>query len=67
MTGKLTFKVESAGRPYAVMVLRNGLVTARMGRTLLRGALLSHAVQWVRERNPRPSYEPEMSLVGRFS
>jgi hypothetical protein len=66
MTAKLTFKVESAGKPYAVMVLRDGLVTARMGRALLSNALLAHALQWVKERNPRPSVEPHVSLVGRF-
>jgi hypothetical protein len=66
MTGKLTFKVESAGKPYAVMVLRDGLVTARMGRALLCGAMLAHALQWVKERNPHPSAEPQVSLVGRF-
>jgi hypothetical protein len=66
MAVKLTFKAESAGRPYAVMVLRNGLVTARMGRLLLRGAPLALALQWVKERNPRPNCEPLIRIVGQF-
>jgi len=63
---KLTFKVESDGRPYAVMVLRQGIVTARIGRIVLRGAMLAYAMQWVKERNPHPGFEPRVSLVGRF-
>jgi hypothetical protein len=64
MNGKLVFKVESQGRPYAVMVLEAGLVTARINRAVLRGAFLAHALQWVKDRNPRPAVEPTVSVVG---
>jgi hypothetical protein len=66
MNDKLVFKAESLGKPYAVMVLRGGIVTARMGPTVLRGAILAHALQWVKERNPVPSVDPLVTLVGRF-
>jgi hypothetical protein len=66
MSGKLTFKVESQGRPYGVMVLRQGLVTVRIGRIVLQNALLSHAVQWVKDRNPCPGSEVRISIVGHF-
>lgn len=67
MGDKLVFKVENLGKPYAVMVLERGVVTARIGRLVLRGAMLAHALQWVKDRNPCPSIEPLITLVGRDS
>jgi hypothetical protein len=46
------------------MVLEAGLVTARINRAVLRGAFLAHALQWVKDRNPRPAVEPTVSVVG---
>ena len=66
MGPKLTFKVESHGTPYAVMVLRDGFVTVRIGRTVLRHAVLPFALQWVKARNPNPGSEPTVTIVGRF-
>jgi len=64
MSAKIVWKVESQGRPYAVMVLERGLVTARINRMVLRGVFLAHALQWVKERNPRPAIEPVVTVVG---
>ena len=64
MAAKIVFKVESQGRPYAVMVLERGLVTARINRVVLRGVFLAHALQWVKDRNPRPAVEPMVTVVG---
>jgi hypothetical protein len=66
MGTKLTFKVESHGKPYAVMVLRDGFVTAHMGRLVLRRAMLPVALQWVQARNPDPVSQPTVTVVGRF-
>jgi hypothetical protein len=66
MSTKLTFKVESHGRPYAVLVLKNGLVTAHMGRLVLRHAMLPSALQWVQAHNPDPAIQPSVTVVGRF-
>ena len=67
MSDKLVFKVESLGKAYGVMVLERGAVTARIGQLVLRGAMLAHALQWVKDRNPNPSMEPLITLVGRYS
>jgi hypothetical protein len=67
MSDKLIFKVESLGKPYAVMVLSRGTVTARIGRLVLRGAMLAYALQWVKDRNPHPATEPHVTLVGRYT
>ena len=66
MSTKLTFKIESHGKPYAVIVLRNGLVTARMGRAVLRNVLLPSALLWAQSRNPDPASPAHVSIVGRF-
>lgn len=66
MDTKLTFKVKSHGKPYGVMVLRDGFVTARIGRLVLRHALLPVALQWLKARNPDPGFEPIVTIVGRF-
>jgi hypothetical protein len=66
MDTKLTFKVESGGRPYAVMTLRNGFVTARIGRRVLRQTVLPFALRWVEAFNPQPGCKPIVRIVGRF-
>jgi hypothetical protein len=66
MSTKLTFKVESHGKPYAVLVLQNGLVTARMGRLVVRNVLLASALVWAQSRNPDPASPAHVSIVGRF-
>jgi hypothetical protein len=66
MSTKLTFKIESQGKPYAVIVLRNGLVTARMGCVVLRNVLLPSALLWAQSRNPNPASQAHVSIVGRF-
>ena len=66
MDTKLTFKVESGGRPYAVMTLRNGFVTARIGRRVLPQTVLPFALRWVEAFNPAPGTRPVVTIVGRF-
>jgi hypothetical protein len=63
MGSKLTFSVESHGRRYAALELDKGAVSVRAGRAELRGVMLAHAVQWVKEHNPDPTCEPRITLV----
>ena len=65
MSTKLTFKVESHGKPYGPGVA-NGLVTARMGRLVVRNVLLASAFVWAQSRNPDPASPAHVSIVGRF-
>lgn len=67
MTNSLTFTVGCGSRPYAVLVLRDGLVTARMGRKVLRLVPLFYAVAWARSQSPQPDVLPQVRLVGRHA
>jgi hypothetical protein len=66
MTTKLTFRADVNGRPFGVIVVHLGAATARVGRCVLRGVSLPHAMMWIRRHNPVPSQEVHFQLVGRF-
>jgi hypothetical protein len=66
MSSKLTFIVQYEGEPYGVIELDNGSVWARIGGNELRGVMLAHALQWVREHNPFPGNEPNVKLVRNY-
>jgi hypothetical protein len=60
----LTFEAASEGVPYGVIVLDSGVATAHVGSETLTGALLGHAVMWMRERSPRPDCPVRFYIVG---
>ncbi len=66
MTTKLTFRADVNGRPFGVIVVRQGVATARVGRRVRANVLLPHALMWIREQNPSPQEPVGLQLVGRF-
>ncbi len=66
MATKLTFRADANGRAFGVIVVRNGLATARVGRTVLKNTLLCHALLWMERQNPTPA-AVKFQLVGPFN
>jgi hypothetical protein len=63
MKTPLIFEATCNGHVFGVVVIEEGIATARVGRMVVSGVLFGHALMWVGEHNPDSCHEVEFRLV----
>jgi hypothetical protein len=63
MNAPLIFEAICNRRVIGVVIVQDGVASARVGHMSLNGTLLGHALMWIREHNPDAFADVEFRLA----